>query len=54
MTMYYNLPRFFLRDKFLMSMTRNLDPFVAMMLLMRIFDVVKPAVRVDMSPGYLI
>jgi hypothetical protein len=37
-----------------MSMTRNLDPKVEMTLLMRIFAVVKPAVRVDLSPGYSI
>jgi hypothetical protein len=37
-----------------MSMTRNLAPKVQMMLLMRIFAVVKPAVRVDLSPGYSI
>jgi hypothetical protein len=37
-----------------MSMTNNLAPFVEMMLLMRIFDVVKPVVQVDLSPGYSI
>jgi hypothetical protein len=37
-----------------MSMTRNLAPKVEMTLLMRIFYVVKPAVRVDFSPGYSI
>jgi hypothetical protein len=33
-----------------MSMTRNLAPKVEMTLLMRIFAVVKPVVRVDLSP----
>jgi hypothetical protein len=37
-----------------MSMTRNLAPKVEMKLLMRIFAVVKPAVRFDLSPGYSI
>jgi hypothetical protein len=35
-------------------MTRNLAPGVEMTLLMRIFAVVRPAVRVDLSPGYSI
>jgi hypothetical protein len=35
-------------------MTRNLAPKVEMTLLMRIFAVVRPAVRVDLSPGYSI
>jgi hypothetical protein len=35
-------------------MTRNLDPKVEMMLLTRIFVVVKPAVRVYLSPVYSI
>jgi hypothetical protein len=37
-----------------MSMTRNLAPRVEITLLMRIFAVVKPSVRVDLSPGYSI
>jgi hypothetical protein len=37
-----------------MSMTRNLAPKVEMTLLVRIFAVVKPAVRVYLSPGYSI
>jgi hypothetical protein len=37
-----------------MSMTRNLAPKVEITLLLRIFAVVKPAVRVDLSPGYSI
>jgi hypothetical protein len=37
-----------------MSMTRNLAPGVEMTLLIRIFAVVNPAVRVDLSPGYSI
>jgi hypothetical protein len=35
-------------------MTRNLAPKVEMTLLMRIFAIVKPAVRVDLWPGYSI
>jgi hypothetical protein len=35
-------------------MTMNLAPKVEMTLLMRFFAVVKPAVRVDFSPGYSI
>jgi hypothetical protein len=35
-------------------MTRNLAPRVEMTPLMRIFAVVKPAVQVDLSPGYSI
>jgi hypothetical protein len=35
-------------------MTRNLAPGVEITLLMMIFAVVKPAVRVDLSPGYSI
>jgi hypothetical protein len=35
-------------------MTSNLAPKVEITLLMRIFAVVKPAVRVDLSPGYSI
>jgi hypothetical protein len=37
-----------------MLMTRNLAPKVEMTRLMRIFTVVKPAVQVDLSPGYSI
>jgi hypothetical protein len=37
-----------------MSMTGNLAPFVDMMLLIRIFAVVEPAVRVDLPYGYSI
>jgi hypothetical protein len=37
-----------------MSMTRNLAPKVEITLLMRIFALVKPAVQVDLSPGYSI
>jgi hypothetical protein len=43
-----------LHKKILMSMTRNLAPRVEITLLMRIFAVVKTAVRVDLSPGYYI
>jgi hypothetical protein len=35
-----------------MSMTKNFAPKVEMMLLIRFFAAVKPAVRVDLSPGY--
>jgi hypothetical protein len=35
-------------------MTRNLAPRVEITLLMRIFAVIKPAVQVDLSPGYSI
>jgi hypothetical protein len=35
-------------------MTRRLAPKVVITVLMRFFTVVKPAVRVDFSPGYSI
>jgi hypothetical protein len=35
-------------------MTRKCAPLVEMTLLIRIFAVVRPAVRVDLSPGYSI
>jgi hypothetical protein len=35
-------------------MTRNLAPWVEMTLLIKIFAVVRPAVQVDLSPGYSI
>jgi hypothetical protein len=44
MTIYSNLQRGLLRYKLLMSMTRDLDRFVEMMLLVRIFAVVYPVV----------
>jgi hypothetical protein len=37
-----------------MSMTRNLAPGVEMTLLIRVFAVVKPDIRVEFSPGYSI
>jgi hypothetical protein len=37
-----------------MSKTKNLAPRVEITLLMRIFAVFKPAVQVDLSPGYSI
>jgi hypothetical protein len=37
-----------------MSMTRNWAPLVERTLLIKIFDVVRPAVLVDLSPGYSI